>query len=117
VDDSGRVAVADESAGRAWLFDDRGRTLALLSGLSRPASLAFAPDGTLLIASRRAGRCGGSPSSASPGCRGETERVDARSMSRRFFAWSAGRSPRASSCCSRPAPPAPRRPARHAPGR
>jgi sugar lactone lactonase YvrE len=50
VDDSSRVAVADESAGRVWLFDGGGRTLALLSGLSRPASLAFAPDGTLLIA-------------------------------------------------------------------
>ena len=50
VDDSGRVAVADEPAGRVWLFDEAGRTLALLSGLARPASVAFAPDGTLLIA-------------------------------------------------------------------
>jgi len=50
VDDSSRVAVADESSGRLWLFDGRGRVLAVLDGLARPSALAFAPDGTLLVA-------------------------------------------------------------------
>jgi tripartite motif-containing protein 71 len=50
VDDSGRVAVADEASGRLWLFDAEGRPLAALSGLARPLALAFAPDGTLLVA-------------------------------------------------------------------
>jgi sugar lactone lactonase YvrE len=50
VDDSGRVAVADEASGRLWLFDADGRALATLAGLARPRALAFAPDGTLLVA-------------------------------------------------------------------
>ncbi|MEK7329448.1 MAG: NHL repeat-containing protein [Candidatus Eisenbacteria bacterium] len=50
VDDSGRVAVADEASGRLWLFDADGRDLAALAGLARPRALAFAPDGTLLVA-------------------------------------------------------------------
>ena len=50
VDDSSRVAVADEAGGRLWVFDDGGRPLAALSGLLRPRALAFAPDGTLLVA-------------------------------------------------------------------
>ncbi len=50
VDDSGRVAVADEASGRVWLFGDSGRTLAALEGLAGPRALAFAPDGTLLVA-------------------------------------------------------------------
>jgi DNA-binding beta-propeller fold protein YncE len=50
VDESGRVAVADETSGRLWVFDAEGRRLAELSGLSRPRALAFAPDGTLLVA-------------------------------------------------------------------
>lgn len=50
VDDSSRVAVADESSGRLWLFDARGRPLAMFHGLARPRALAFAPDGTLLVA-------------------------------------------------------------------
>lgn len=50
VDDSSRVAVADEAGGRLWLFDPGGRVLAMLDGLSRPRALAFAPDGTLLVA-------------------------------------------------------------------
>jgi hypothetical protein len=54
-DDSGRVAVADEPAGRAWVFDRDGRALASLQGLARPRALAFAPDGTLLIAEAAAG--------------------------------------------------------------
>ncbi len=50
VDDSGRVAVADEASGRLWVFDAGGRSLAVLDGLARPRALAFAPDGTLLLA-------------------------------------------------------------------
>ena len=50
VDDSSRVAVADEASGRLWLFDAGGRPLAALAGLARPRALAFAPDGTLLVA-------------------------------------------------------------------
>jgi len=50
VDDSSRVAVADEASGRLWLFDAVGRPLAALAGLARPRALAFAPDGTLLVA-------------------------------------------------------------------
>jgi hypothetical protein len=50
VDDSGRVAVADEASGRLWLFDADGRALAALAGLARPRALAFTPDGTLLVA-------------------------------------------------------------------
>ena len=50
VDDSGRVAVGDEAAGKVWLFDPSGRPLAALAGLARPRALAFAPDGTMLIA-------------------------------------------------------------------
>lgn len=50
VDDSSRVAVADEAGGRLWLYDQDGRPLAALAGLSRPRAIAFAPDGTLLVA-------------------------------------------------------------------
>jgi len=50
VDDSSRAAVADEASGRLWVFDALGRPLAALAGLDRPRSLAFAPDGTLLVA-------------------------------------------------------------------
>ena len=50
VDDSGRVAVADEPTGRLWLFTRDGRPWAALGGLARPRALAFAPDGTLLVA-------------------------------------------------------------------
>jgi sugar lactone lactonase YvrE len=50
VDDSSRVAIADETTGRLWLFDGGGRALAALAGLDRPRSLAWAPDGTLLVA-------------------------------------------------------------------
>ncbi|MBI5711569.1 MAG: NHL repeat-containing protein [Candidatus Eisenbacteria bacterium] len=56
VDDSARVAVADEATGRLWVFDPAGRTLAWLSGLGGPRALAFAPDGTLLVAEAAAGR-------------------------------------------------------------
>lgn len=50
VDDSSRVAVADEAGGRLWLFDPGGRLLAMIDGLARPRALAFAPDGTLIVA-------------------------------------------------------------------
>ena len=56
VDDSARVAVADEASGRLWVFDSAGRTLASLAGLGGPRALAFAPDGTLLVAEAAAGR-------------------------------------------------------------
>jgi sugar lactone lactonase YvrE len=49
VDDSGRVAVADEPTGRVWVFAGDGRPIAALAGLSRPRALAFAPDGALLV--------------------------------------------------------------------
>jgi DNA-binding beta-propeller fold protein YncE len=56
VDDSGRVAVADEASGRLWLFDAGGRGLAVLADLARPRALAFAPDGTLLVAEAARGQ-------------------------------------------------------------
>jgi DNA-binding beta-propeller fold protein YncE len=56
VDDSSRVAVADESAGTAWLFDRHGRLLGKRAGLASPRSVAFAPDGSLLVAEAAAGR-------------------------------------------------------------
>lgn len=56
VDDSSRVAVADESSGRLWLFDRAGRLLGERTGLAAPRSLAFAPDGSLLVAEAAAGR-------------------------------------------------------------
>jgi DNA-binding beta-propeller fold protein YncE len=55
VDDSSRVAVADESGGRVWVFDESGRLLASLAGLARPRALAFASDGTLLVAEAAGG--------------------------------------------------------------
>lgn len=56
VDDSARVAIADETGGRLWLFDERGKLLAQLEGLKAPRALAFVPDGRLLIAEAAAGR-------------------------------------------------------------
>ena len=50
VDDSNRVAVADETGGWLTLFEADGRPLATVTGLERPRALAFAPDGTLLVA-------------------------------------------------------------------
>jgi hypothetical protein len=49
-DEQGRVAVADEDSGRLWVFDAQGRKLAETGGLGGPRALAFAPDGTLLVA-------------------------------------------------------------------
>jgi tripartite motif-containing protein 71 len=56
VDDSARVAVADESGGRLWVFDRSGRLIGARSGLAGPRALAWAPDGTLLVAEARGGR-------------------------------------------------------------
>jgi len=56
MDDSARVAVADESAGTLWLFDGTGRLLGSRGALAAPRSLAFAPDGSLLVAEAAAGR-------------------------------------------------------------
>ncbi len=56
VDDSARVVVADESAGALWLYDRDGRMLGALAGLAAPRSVAFAPDGSLLVAEAAAGR-------------------------------------------------------------
>lgn len=56
VDDRGRVALADEAAGTVVLLGPAGETLATLAGLARPDALAFAPDGSLLVAERAAGR-------------------------------------------------------------
>jgi DNA-binding beta-propeller fold protein YncE len=55
-DDSLRVAVADEALGAAWVFDARGGKVAVIDGLDRPSALAYAPNGTLLIAERGGGR-------------------------------------------------------------
>ena len=70
VDDSSRVAVADELTGRVWILDATGRLLAVADGLAGPRALAFAPDGTLLVAESRAGRVTRwslSPTGAAPG--------------------------------------------------
>lgn len=56
VDDSSRIAVADELTGQMWLYDASGRLLARAEGCAAPRALAFAPDGTLLVAESRAGR-------------------------------------------------------------
>ena len=56
VDDSLRVAVADEASGRLWVFDGAGRLLATLAGLQGPEALAFGPAGTLWVAEAGGGR-------------------------------------------------------------
>jgi DNA-binding beta-propeller fold protein YncE len=56
VDDSARVAVADESAGRLWIFAPSGTLLGATTGLAGPRALAFTPDGALLVAESAAGR-------------------------------------------------------------
>ena len=67
VDDSSRIAVADEQSGRLWLFDAGGRLLARAAGCAAPRALAFAPDGTLLVAESRAGRVSRWSLARSPG--------------------------------------------------
>jgi hypothetical protein len=56
VDDSARVAIADENSGRLWIFDAAGRTLGAFEGLEGPRALAFAGSASLLVAEARAGR-------------------------------------------------------------
>jgi DNA-binding beta-propeller fold protein YncE len=56
VDDSGRVAAADEAAGTVEVVSLERGVLARLEGLARPLAVAFAPDGTLLVAEAGAGR-------------------------------------------------------------
>ena len=56
VDDSARIAVADEPTGRLWVFDRSGRVLATARGLAAPRALAFNHAGALLVAEARAGR-------------------------------------------------------------
>jgi DNA-binding beta-propeller fold protein YncE len=56
VDDSSRIAVADETSGRLWLFGPAGELLGARTDLAGPRALAFAPDGSLLVAEAAAGR-------------------------------------------------------------
>jgi hypothetical protein len=56
VAESGRVAVADETSGRLWLFDSGGTLLASSSNLSGPRALAFGAGDTLWVAEGAAGR-------------------------------------------------------------
>jgi DNA-binding beta-propeller fold protein YncE len=56
VDDSLRVAVADEVSGRLWCFDLAGRLLGARADLASPRAVTFAPDGSLLVAEGAAGR-------------------------------------------------------------
>lgn len=56
VDDSSRVAVADGASGGLWVFDRAGRLWAARHDLAEPRALAFAPDGSLLVAEAAAGR-------------------------------------------------------------
>jgi len=50
VDDSSRVALADEATGAVRVFDADGRLLARRDGLAAPRAVAFARDGSLWIA-------------------------------------------------------------------
>ena len=56
VDDSLRVAVAEERPGRVTVWDGAGRLLAARAGLDHPRALAFTPGGTLVIAEAGGGR-------------------------------------------------------------
>jgi sugar lactone lactonase YvrE len=56
VDDSTRIAVTDEVSGRLWLFDLAGHLLGARGDLVSPRAVAFAPDGSLLVAEGTAGR-------------------------------------------------------------
>ncbi len=56
VDDSMRIAVADETSGRLWVFGFDGRLLGTRADLAGPRAVAFAPDGSLLVAEGGAGR-------------------------------------------------------------
>ena len=56
VDDSARVAIADEGSGRLWIFDASGAALGTLAGLEGPRALVFATGGSLLVGEARTGR-------------------------------------------------------------
>lgn len=56
VDDSARVALAVESAGTVMVFDAAGRALARRNDVHAPRAVAFAPDGTLVVAEAGSGR-------------------------------------------------------------
>jgi sugar lactone lactonase YvrE len=56
VDAAGRVAVAAERSGELCVFSAEGERLARIGGLSAPRAVAFADDGTLLVAESGAGR-------------------------------------------------------------
>ncbi len=56
VDDSLRIAVADEASGELWIFDLAGRLLGARGDLVSPRAVTFAPDGSLLVAEGTAGR-------------------------------------------------------------
>ncbi len=55
-DDSGRVAVADEAAGRLFWFDANGTLLAWADGLGRPAAVVSLGPGKLAVAEAATGR-------------------------------------------------------------
>jgi len=56
VDDSGRVAVAGEAENSVQVFTANGTLIAEFAGLARPKALAFASDGSLLVAESAPGR-------------------------------------------------------------
>ncbi|HTK31596.1 MAG TPA: NHL repeat-containing protein [Candidatus Saccharimonadaceae bacterium] len=56
VDDSSRIAIADEQSGRVTVFDRTGRVLAERDDFAAPRALAFGPDGALLVAEAGAAR-------------------------------------------------------------
>jgi DNA-binding beta-propeller fold protein YncE len=56
VDDSSRIAIADEISGRLTVFDLTGRRLAALDGLIAPRALTFVTGGALLVAEAGAAR-------------------------------------------------------------
>ena len=56
VDAIGRVAIAGERSGEVFVLSPEGAPIARLTGLSSPRALAFADDGTLLVAETGAAR-------------------------------------------------------------
>ena len=56
VDDSMRIAVADERSGTVMVWDRSGTLLATRARFDRPRAVVFAPDGTLVIAEAGPGR-------------------------------------------------------------
>jgi hypothetical protein len=56
VDGIGRIAIAAERSGEVFVLTPDGAFLAKLGGLAAPRAVAFADDGTLLVAEAAAGR-------------------------------------------------------------